>query len=992
MRNDMAFRTLLQVGVVAALFSVSLAAPAHAQSQQPQGAHVVVLGSSTAEGAGPEQADSAWVARYRVHLKAQNPAHRVTNLARGGYMTHQILPSGHAVPDGRPQPDTARNITQALALKPSALVINLPSNDAANGVPASEQMANLQVVTERAEAAGVPVWIATPQPRNFEPEKRQIQRDLLAATEARYGPRAVDFWRGLAAEDGTLRPEYDAGDGTHLNSRGHALLFERIAAANVTAPSATASGTTASDTTASDTASMARRDVLIDSLLAAMTVEEKLGQLAQYTGRWATTGPSADADQEALIRAGEVGSFLNIYTAEETRRLQEMAVEESRLGIPLLFAYDVVHGFRTIFPIPLAQAASFDTAAVERAARVAAVEATAAGIHWTFAPMVDVTQDPRWGRIMEGAGEDPYLGAVMARAGVRGFQGDDLTDESTVLATAKHFVAYGGAKAGRDYNTVDVSERTLRELYLPPFRAAVDAGVATIMAAFNEVGGVPMHANERLIEDVLRGEWGWDGLIVADYTGVMELMQHGIAATETEAGIKALRAGVDVDMVSGIYGQELPDAVRAGRLPEEEVDEAVRRVLQAKYNLGLFEDPYRYSDPEREEAQTLTESHREVALDLAQKSIVLLKNEDLDGSGQAVLPFSEDLGTLAVIGPLAEDARSALGEWAGAGRAEDAVSVLEGIRQAAVEAQMEVRYARGLDTLGTEADTAGIAEAVALSEEADAVVLVLGEDYNMSGEAASRTSLDLPNAQQQLAEAVHATGTPVAVVLMAGRPLAISWLDENAPAIVMAWYLGTEMGPAVADVLFGDYNPGGKLPVTFPRNVGQVPIYYNHKNTGRPPVEGQDYTSTYLDTPTTPLYPFGHGLSYTTFAYDSLQLGSQEMRPTDSLRVEVRVANTGERAGAEVMQLYLRDLTASVTRPVKELRGFRRVMLDPGEAETVAFTLTAEDLAFYDLDMTRAVEPGRFKVFVGGSSEDVMEAEFEVTGEKYVVDAAGEGL
>lgn len=718
------------------------------------------------------------------------------------------------------------------------------------------------------------------------------------------------------------------------------------------------------------------REQLVDSLLAEMTIEEKLGQLAQYTGTWATTGPTADEDQEALIRQGKVGSFLNIYSAEETRRLQELAVEESRLGIPLLFAYDVVHGFRTIFPVPLAQASSWDTETIQQAARVAAVEATAHGIHWTFAPMIDITRDPRWGRIMEGAGEDPYLGSVIAQAGVRGFQGDSLAASNTVLATAKHYVAYGGAEAGRDYNTVDLSVRTLHEIHLPPFRAAVDAGVETVMAAFNEVNGVPMHAHGGLINGVLRDEWGWDGVVVSDYTGVMELTRHGIAATEAEAGVEALQAGVDIDMVSGIYGEKVPAMVEEGRLSEEVVNESVRRVLRAKYDIGLFEDPYRYSDPEREEAQTLTEAHRQVARELAHRSMVLLKNE------QDILPLSKDLGTLAVMGPLAEDARSTLGEWAGAGRAEDAISVIDGIRNA-VSDQTEVRYAKVLDDVQS-MDTTGFAEAAQLANESDAVILVLGEHYRTSGEAASRTSIDLQGAQLHLAERILATGKPVVVVLMAGRPLAVSELAEQAPSILNAWYLGTEMGNALSDVLFGDVNPSGKLPITIPRTVGQIPIYYNHKNTGRPPDPEEKYTSKYLNTPWTPLYPFGYGLSYTNFSYGDLQLSDSTMSQSDSITVQVQVTNTGDRAGDEVVQLYIQDVVASITRPVKELRGFERISLEPGAAQTVTFTLTEEDLSFFDIDMERIVEPGRFNVYVGGSSEDVTEGSFRVVGEPFV--------
>ncbi len=715
----------------------------------------------------------------------------------------------------------------------------------------------------------------------------------------------------------------------------------------------------------------AQREQLIDSLLARMTIEEKLGQLAQYSGQLATTGPRATTDHVSLVRAGRVGSFLNIYGAETSRELQRVAVEESRLGIPLLFAFDVVHGFRTIFPIPLAMAGSFDPEAVQEAARVAAVEASAAGIHWTFAPMIDVTRDPRWGRIMEGAGEDPYLNAVMAVAAVRGFQGEDLSAPNTLLATAKHYVAYGGAEAGRDYNTVDVSRRRLREIYLPPFRAAVEAGVGSIMAAFNEVNGIPMHAHERLIEDVLREEWGWEGVLVSDYTGIMELMNHGVAATRAEAGMLALRAGVDVDMVSGIYGQVLPEMVRTGRLSEEVVNQAVRRVLRAKYDLGLFEDPYRYSDPAREAARTLTDAHRRIAREMAQKSIVLLKNEG------DVLPLSKDLGSVAVIGPLADSRRDPLGEWAGAGRAEDVISVLQGIRQEVGEAR--VRYAPGLPD-ATSADTSGVGAAVRLARGAEAVVLVLGEPYWMSGEAASRTSLDLPGKQRALAEAVLATGTPTAVVLTNGRPLAISWLDAHAPAIVEAWYLGVEMGPAVADVLFGDVNPSGKLPVTFPRNVGQVPLYYNHKTTGRPPRADGEYTSKYLDVPWTPLYPFGYGLSYTTFSYDAPVLSRDTLAMGDTLRVSVSVTNTGDRAGTEVVQLYVQDPVASITRPVSELRDFRRVRLAPGQTRTVSFQLTMSDLAFVGPEMRWIVEPGRFNVYVGTSSAQTQEAAFVLTG------------
>ncbi|MDH5823480.1 beta-glucosidase BglX [Luteimonas sp. RD2P54] len=732
-----------------------------------------------------------------------------------------------------------------------------------------------------------------------------------------------------------------------------ALLLLSLAAAAVARPPNPAAG----------------EEAAVEALLARMTLEEKLGQLTQYRGRGSETGPRVPEGGEAQIRAGQVGSFLGVYGAEYSRRMQQVAVEESRLGIPLLFAHDVIHGFRTIFPVPLGEAASFDVAAVERAARIAAVEASAHGLHWTFAPMVDIARDPRWGRIVEGAGEDPHLGSVLAAARVRGFQGTDLAAPDTVLATAKHFVAYGGAEGGRDYNTVDVSERTLHEIYLPPFEAAVEAGVQSIMPAFNEVAGVPMHAHRRLIEDLLRGQWGFDGLLVSDYNAIQELMPHGVAATRTDAGILGLEAGVDVDMVSGIYLDDVPGAVRGARLDEAFVDASVRRVLRAKYRLGLFDDPYRYSDPRREAALTLTAAHREAARDLARKSFVLLKNEG------DTLPLSKRQGTVAVIGPLADDPRQMLGNWVAAGRAADAVTPLDGIR-AALGPEVRVLHAQGTGIRN--GDTSGIAAAVHLARQADVVILMLGEDHEMSAEANNRTSLDLPGAQRRLAQAVHATGKPVVAVLFGGRPLSVNWLDQNVPSILMAWFPGVEAGNALADVLFGDHAPSGKLPVTFPRNVGQVPIHYNHKNTGRPPDAKDKYTSKYLDVAWTPLYPFGHGLGYTTFRYQDLRVGAARIGRGDPVDVEVTVTNTGRRAGDEVVQLYLRDDVASVTRPVKELRGFRRVTLQPGESRTVAFRLEPDALAVLDAELRPVVEPGSFTVFAGGSSADTIEASFEV--------------
>ena len=732
-------------------------------------------------------------------------------------------------------------------------------------------------------------------------------------------------------------------------------------------------------------ASVAARDSrLPDSLLALMTLEEKIGQLTMAPAEWNQTGPQAPAGGDERVRQGRVGSFLSFWGAAATRRMQRLAVEESRLHIPLLFAHDVIHGWRTVFPVSLAEAASFDTAAVEGAARIAAVEASAHGVHWTFAPMVDIARDARWGRVVEGAGEDPFLGSAMAAARVRGFQGDDLATPNTVMATAKHFAAYGAAEGGRDYNVADVSERTLWEIYLPPFEAAVRAGAGSIMAAFNEIGGTPAHASEWLLGDVLRDRWDFRGLVVSDWTGVEELLKHGIAAKPAEAAARALRAGVDIEMSSTTYFDLVP-AVESGGFPTAAVDSAVLRVLRAKQTLGLFDDPYRYSDTVRERRMTLTAEHRAAARDLARKAIVLLKN-DVSGSAPT-LPLAKDLRSIAVIGPLADDARSALGSWAGAGKPEDVVTLLAGIREALPQAR--VLHARGapVDTV----ETGGFAEAERMAREADAVLLVLGEREDMSAEAASRASVELPGAQEALARAVTRAaraadpGKPVVAVLMNGRPLAIPWLADSVPAIVETWFLGVEHGHAVADVLFGDHNPSGRLPVSLPRATGQAPIYYSGKPTGRPPVASEKYTSKYLDVHWTPQWPFGHGLSYTTFAYGDLRLSADTIRAGDSVAVSVSVRNSGTVAGDEVVQLYLRDEAASVTRPLRALKGFARIGLRPGESRTVRLTLRPEDLSLYDLTMRRVVEPGDFTVFVGGSSDGGLQGRFRVAGDTLVL-------
>ena len=736
----------------------------------------------------------------------------------------------------------------------------------------------------------------------------------------------------------------------------------------------------------SDTGFITRRAVRIaDSLLALMTLDEKLGQITQTPAGSDQTGPAVDAGGQQQVRDGKLGSFLNLYGADVTRRMQRVAVEQSRLHIPLLFGYDVIHGLRTIFPVPLATAASFDSTAAARSARIAAIEATAMGLHWTFAPMVDIARDARWGRVVEGAGEDPYLGSVMAAAQVRGFQGDNLRSPTSLLATVKHFAAYGGAEAGREYNVVSISERDLWNLYLPPFRAAIGAGAGSLMASFNEINGIPSHANDWLLTDVLRKYWGFRGMVVSDWSGVMELMQHGLGDSLI-AATRALRAGVDMEMSSTLYRNKLAAEVRAGRFPMATVDSAVHRVLRTKAALGLFEDPYRGASVERERRDILTAEHRAAAREIAREAIVLLTNKTVGGS--PALPLRRDLRSLAVIGPLGADSSSVLGAWHAIGRKEDAVSVLTGLRRALPDVNISFAAGVPLDTVRIEGsvNTPAIAEAEQLARTADVVLLALGEAEQMSGEAASRTSVELPGAQLQLAQAVVRAARAsnpnklVIAVLLNGRPLAVQWLADSTSALVESWHLGVEHGNALADILLGDHAPSGKLPVTFPRVTGQVPIYYNHKNTGRPANEREKWNSKYIDAPWTPLFPFGHGLSYTTFGYANLRVSRATLPGSESLSVTVDVSNTGARAGTDVAQLYLRDDAASVTRPVRELRGFRRVTLQPGETQTLTFRLGPDDLALYDRDMRRVVEPGGFTVWVGGSSAATLDARFTVTG------------
>ncbi|HVQ38774.1 MAG TPA: beta-glucosidase BglX [Pyrinomonadaceae bacterium] len=701
----------------------------------------------------------------------------------------------------------------------------------------------------------------------------------------------------------------------------------------------------------------------INLLLARMTLAEKLGQLQQLDGE---ANGNFRPEHVDLVRKGLLGSTLNVRGVARTNELQRIAVNESRLKIPMIFGFDVIHGYRTIFPIPLGEAASWDPVGVERAAAIAASESRAAGVHWTFAPMVDIARDPRWGRIMEGSGEDPYLGSVMARSRVHGFQGDDYSAGNKVVATAKHWVAYGAAEAGRDYNTTDVSERNLREIYFPPFKAAVEAGVGTFMSAFNDLNGVPTSANPYTLTKVLRDEWKFDGFVVSDYTSVEELINHGVAANGKEAAREAINAGVDMEMVSRLYNKNGVELLRERQVSLRTIDEAVRRILRIKFRLGLFEKPY--ADEALERAAIFSSENVAAARELAGRSIVLLKNEN------NTLPLNKTVRSIALIGPLADNRQDMLGAWNGDGRPEDAVTLLQGIRSKAPQAK--VTFVKGCDAACEKTDE--FDEAVKAARDADVVVVAVGESADMSGEAASRSSLDLPGRQLDLVKAVQASGKPVVVVLMNGRPLTISWLAEHSPAILETWFAGTQAGHAIADVLFGDVNPGGKLPVTFPRSVGQIPLYYNHMHTGRPPDEKNKYTSKYLDVPWTPLFPFGYGLSYTKFKITNLQLSSARIRPNGSVTVSVDVENVGRRAGDEVVQLYIRDLAASVSRPVKELKGFQRVMLAAGEKKRVELTLGPKELGLYNRNMNFMVEPGEFKVMVGPNSVDLIETKLEV--------------
>jgi len=708
-------------------------------------------------------------------------------------------------------------------------------------------------------------------------------------------------------------------------------------------------------------------DQKVNELLAKMTLEEKVGQLNQYTGDNAATGPlTINPNKKEEIKAGKIGSMLNILGAEYTRGYQELAMQ-SRLKIPLLFGLDVVHGYKTTFPIPLAEAASWDLPAIEMAARVAGRESAASGIHWTFAPMVDISRDPRWGRVMEGAGEDTYLGSRIAYARVKGFQGNTLGDITSVMACVKHFAAYGAAIGGRDYNSVDMSERTLWETYLPPFKAALDAGAATFMNSFNDINGIPATGNKHIQRDILKGKWNFTGFVVSDWGSIGEMVNHGYSKDKKDAAYAAITAGSDMDMESNAYHQNLAELVKEGKVSEALADDAVKRILRKKFEMGLFDNPYRYSDAKRQQKELNNPENTKAARDIATKSIVLLKNET------NILPISKTTKTIAFIGPMVKLKRANHGFWSIDLKDVDStyiVSQWEGL-QNKVGKNTKLLYAKGCGITDTNKD--GFDEAVKVAGQSDVIIVSVGERHDMSGEAKSRSSITLPGVQEDLIKELLKTGKPIVVLINAGRPLVFNWTADNMPTIVYTWWLGSEAGNAIADVLFGDYNPSGKLPMTFPRTEGQIPIYYNHMNTGRPAKNEDDknYVSAYIDLQNSPKFAFGHGLSYTTFVYSDLKLSTKTISKKDKLTVSFTLKNTGSRAGEEVVQLYLRDKVASIVRPVKELKDFQKIKLAPGESKTITFTLDNEKLAFYHENLEFASEAGEFELFVAASSDDV---------------------
>ncbi|MFZ1528766.1 MAG: glycoside hydrolase family 3 N-terminal domain-containing protein [Ferruginibacter sp.] len=707
-------------------------------------------------------------------------------------------------------------------------------------------------------------------------------------------------------------------------------------------------------------------DQRVDSVLKLMTLNEKVGQLNQYNGDWdAATGPiTKDDEKQQQIRNGQVGSLLNIRGLEHTTQLQKEAMQ-SRIKIPLLFGQDVIHGYFVTFPIPLAEAASWDIPAIELAARVAGTEAAAGGIHWTFAPMVDIARDPRWGRIMEGAGEDSYLGSLIAAARVRGFQGKGIGNTDAVMACAKHFAAYGAAVAGRDYNSVSMGLPELWNVYLPPFKAAADAGAATFMNSFNDLNGVPATGNSYLQRDILKGKWNFKGFVVSDWGSVGEMINHGYAKDNYDAALKAITAGSDMDMESRSYKDHLAKLVKDKKVPMALVDDAVKRILKKKFEMGLFEDPYRFSNAAREKAAMNNPAHMQAARDMAKKSIVLLKNEN------KILPLSKNTKTVAMIGPVVKLVRENLGFWSTEWPdSSSIVSQWEGIKNR-LGPDSKLLYAQGCGF--ADSSRAGFAEAIAAAEQADVVIMSMGEHRAMSGEAKSRSNIHLPGVQEELIKAIHATGKPVIVLINAGRPLVFNWTADHVPAIVYTWWLGHQAGNAIADVLFGDYNPSGKLPATFPRTEGQIPIYYNYYNTGRPAQNENDvnYVSAYIDLQNSPRYAFGYGLSYTSFEYSNLKLSKTTISKKESIRVSFTLKNSGSVAGEEVAQLYIRDKTGSIVRPIKELKDFSKLMLQPGQSKEISFTINAEKLSFYNADLKWDCEPGEFELMIGAASNDI---------------------
>ncbi|MCS2269615.1 beta-glucosidase BglX [Bacteroides fragilis] len=735
-------------------------------------------------------------------------------------------------------------------------------------------------------------------------------------------------------------------------------------------------------------------DRFLDNLLKRMTLEEKIGQLNLPVTGEITTGQAKSSDIATKIKRGEVGGLFNLKGVDKIRDVQRLAVENSRLGIPLLFGMDVIHGYETIFPIPLGLSCTWDIPAIEESARIAAVEASADGISWTFSPMVDISRDPRWGRVSEGSGEDPFLGTLIARAMVRGYQGKDMSRNDEIMACIKHFALYGAAEAGRDYNTVDMSRQRMFNDYMLPYQAGVEAGAGSVMASFNEVEGVPATANKWLMTDVLRGAWGFNGFVVTDFTGISEMIEHGIGDLQTVSA-RAINAGVDMDMVSEGFIGTLKKSVEEGKVSVETVNTACRRILEAKYKLGLFDNPYKYCDLKRPARDIFTKEHRAAARKIAGESFVLLKNEGLSPTLAPVLPLSPT-GTIAVIGPLANTRSNMPGTWSVAAVLDKSPSLVEGLTEW-VGNQGKILYAKGSNLIGDAAyeeratmfgrslnrdnrtDQQLLDEALKIASQADVIVAALGESSEMSGESSSRTNLNLPDVQHTLLEALLKTGKPVVLVLFTGRPLVLNWEQEHVPAILNVWFGGSEAGPAIGDVLFGAVNPGGKLTMTFPKSVGQIPLYYAHKNTGRPLKEGkwfEKFRSNYLDVDNDALYPFGYGLSYTTFRFSDITLNRSSIGMDNELVASVTVTNTGDRAGSEVVQLYIRDLVGSVTRPVKELKGFEKIYLQPNESRTVRFTIAPEMLKFYNADLKFVAEPGDFDVMIGPDSRNVKTARF----------------